>query len=203
MSVSIAIGAVRTWVALYTFGLPSNLRDERRTEVDCDLWEQRLSAHLQGERALATAGEVVLRLILGMISDIMWRVQASLSARSDRSMKVNESLTARGLFCVALVVAALPLVFGLSIMARYPEPAGVLYGLGQALSAGILIGGLAFSSTRPQLGLAMVALGVLGVTAFMFWMFMITIPVGILLLGVAYYRAHQTGWGWPRGAGTA
>jgi phosphoribosylaminoimidazole-succinocarboxamide synthase len=89
VSVLIAVGAVRTWVALYTLGLPRGVRDERRTEIDCDLYEQRLFARFEGEGALSTAGSISMRLVLGMLSDIMWRVQAGLLARSNRSTNVN------------------------------------------------------------------------------------------------------------------
>ena len=34
-----------------------------------------------------------------------------------------------------------------------------------------------------------------------YWMLVITIPIGIAMVAIAYFRGRTTGW--PRGAGTA
>jgi len=47
---------VRRWVALYTVGLPRDLRDTRRAEIEDDLWSQAHDelVHATGSGARAT-----------------------------------------------------------------------------------------------------------------------------------------------------
>jgi hypothetical protein len=86
----IAVGLTRAWVAIYTKGLPAELRDARRAEIDSDLWEQRQVAGLDDEPPGETALQLFARLLLGIPSDITWRAQAGLSARIDRSLRMTE-----------------------------------------------------------------------------------------------------------------
>jgi hypothetical protein len=39
------------------------------------------------------------------------------------------------------------------------------------------------------------------ITLWWYWMFVITVPIGVVLLAIAYFRARRNGW--PRGTGTA
>src|SRR5262245_34338785 len=67
----IATSAVRWWTRLYTRGLPE--RAARLEEIESDLWE---FAHDQTETHTLSPGlHVLLRLLLGMPSDLVWRVE--------------------------------------------------------------------------------------------------------------------------------
>jgi hypothetical protein len=81
-----ATALVRGWVDLYTRGLPAALRAARRDEVDDDLWCQREEAEALGRSPRSLAGEILLRLFLGMPADISWRVSPS-----GRASKVERS----------------------------------------------------------------------------------------------------------------
>jgi hypothetical protein len=101
----------RSWVALYTLGLPRELRVARRLEIDSDLWEQQWLASRRGDPAFGTAIEVLTRMLLGIISDISWRTQAGASARPDWSKRMNNALSIRvalpiGVTMVLLAVLA-------------------------------------------------------------------------------------------------
>jgi len=63
---SVSVALVRWWTRAYTAGLPVAIRDGRRAEIESDLWE---SSHDPSHRA-----QLVLRLLLGMIDDVRWRV---------------------------------------------------------------------------------------------------------------------------------
>jgi hypothetical protein len=73
-----------------------------------------------------------------------------------------------------------------------------VYGLFVTLSGAAVITGLIVGMRKPNLGLGLVAGGSVGTIVLMFWMFMITIPVSIVLVTIAYRRAGKPGW--PGGA---
>lgn len=65
---------VRRWVELYTRGLPADVRDGRREEIDSDLWSQLEEARLIGRSHRSTTGEILVRLLAGVPADVSWRV---------------------------------------------------------------------------------------------------------------------------------
>ena len=64
------IGIVRTWVRLYTTGLPASLRDSRRDEIDSDLWEQAHEAEVGPNDGRSLATHLLLRMLLGFPDDL-------------------------------------------------------------------------------------------------------------------------------------
>lgn len=204
-SMALAVGLVRTWVSLYTLGLPQQLRDARRLEIDCDLWEQRQLAGYTREPPLGTATEIVVRAAFGVLSDITWRVEAGLSARRNRSMNMNESLATRGLFLAAVGLAITPAFFGFYMIGGGGEwnsaAERIIVGLLTVSTAAAMLSGLLLSAGRPTLGIALVAVGGVGISVMWFWMAFLTGPIAIGLITIAYFRARRTGW--PKQAGTA
>ncbi len=204
-TLALATGMVRSWVAVYTLGLPGELRSSRRWEIDSDVWEQRQLAEMHAEPPFGTAGEMVARTLFGVISDITWRVQAGLSTRSDRSIKMNDSLTMRGFFLAALAVAIAPAGFGVSIFAGGGEGFSgaerAIFGSLQVAAAVTMVAGLVVSNRQPLLGIGLVALGAICMAVLWYWIPFITVPLGAALVFLAYRRARRTGW--PRGASTA
>lgn len=77
---------VRGWVDLYTRGLPADVRAARRDVVDDDLWCQHEEAEALGRSPRSLAGEILLRLFLGMPADLSWRV-----SHGGRASKVERS----------------------------------------------------------------------------------------------------------------
>ena len=68
-------GLTRAWAGLYTAGASSDRRASRRGEIDSDLWEQRRAGSDSQRSAVATAGDVLGRLVRGVPADITWRLQ--------------------------------------------------------------------------------------------------------------------------------
>jgi len=67
----LAVAAVRTWTSVYTCGMAPLARDVRRAEIESDLWEwQHDPDRGSGPGA---AGQVLLRLVLGVPDDLLWR----------------------------------------------------------------------------------------------------------------------------------
>src|SRR5688572_28246168 len=79
LSSRLAVGLVRTWTRVYTWRMPSDCRDNRRAEIESDLWElQRDARDEEGPAAM----RVFLRLVLGMPDDVGWRIEQEVAARS-------------------------------------------------------------------------------------------------------------------------
>jgi hypothetical protein len=201
---TLAIGLTRWWVRLYTKGLPPEMRDARRAEIESDLWEQGEDATANGSQPDETALEVFGRLLLGVPADVTWRLQAGLSTRSDRSIKMNESLTMRGFFLAAVAIAIAPAAFGIAIFAGSGEgfhgAERAIFGTLQVAAAATMVAGLVLSTRQPGLAIGLVALGAICMVVLWYWVPFITVPLGAALVFLAYRRARQAGW--PRGADT-
>lgn len=74
MSDGWAARLVRRWVGLYTRGLPVDVRDGRREEIDSDLWSQFEEARLIGRTDRSTNREILVRLLAGVPADVSWRL---------------------------------------------------------------------------------------------------------------------------------
>ena len=64
MSPRAAAGVARWWTRIYTAGLPNDLREARRAEVESDLWESLSDG--------APSRHILARLALGIADDLSW-----------------------------------------------------------------------------------------------------------------------------------
>src|SRR3990170_1489573 len=191
----LAVGMTRSWVTLYPSGLPPESRDARRTEIDSDLWEQQRTADLLNQPQGETSLQLLARLVLGIPSDVTWRLETGRSARSERSISMNESGTMRSLVVVGVVVALLLVIVGVGAVVDslvQGDLASGQAGFGAiSVLAGAAVGaGLLTSRRNPLLGIGLVAAGAITVAAAWYWMLPITIPVGIVVVAIAYFRAR-------------
>jgi len=202
---ALAVGMTRSWVALYTLGLPPEFRDARRAEIDSDLWEHQRTARLQDQPPGETALQLLTRLLLGILSDVTWRLETGHSVSGERSIRMNEALYMRGLVAVGVALALLVVIVGVgSIFNAFEDGdnSGWVWGGSlSALSGVAVMVGLLISRPNPLLGIGLVAAGAITIAVLWHWLLVITIPIGIALVTIAFFRARQTGW--PRGAGTA
>jgi len=194
-ALDMVVGMTRSWVAVYTSGLPRELRNGRRAEIDSDLWEQQRTARLQDQPPGETALQLLARLVLGVPSDVTWRLETGRSARSERSISMNESGTMRILVAVGVVVALFLVVTGIGAVVDslvQGDLASGQAGFGAiSVLAGAAVGaGLLTSRRNPLLGIGLVAAGAITVAAAWYWMLPITIPIGIALVAIAYFRAR-------------
>ena len=204
-AMALAVGMTRSWVALYTLGLPPEFRDARRAEIDSDLWEHQRTARLQDQPSGETALQLLTRLLLGILSDVTWRLETGHSVSGERSIRMNEALYMRGLVAVGVALALLVVIVGVgSIFNAFEDGdnSGWVWGGSlSALSGVAVMVGLLISRPNPLLGIGLVAAGAITIAVLWHWLLVITIPIGIALVTIAFFRARQTGW--PRGAGTA
>ena len=76
MSPRAAAGVARWWTRLYTAGLPVDLRDARRAEVESDLWESVADG--------APSRHILARVALGLADDLTWSLTGTDGNRSDK-----------------------------------------------------------------------------------------------------------------------
>jgi len=204
-ALDVVVGMTRSWVAVYTSGLAPELRDARRAEIDSDLWEHQRTARLQDQPPGETALQLLTRLLLGILSDVTWRLETGHSVSGERSIRMNEALYMRGLVAVGVALALLVVIVGVgSIFNAFEDGdnSGWVWGGSlSALSGVAVMVGLLISRPNPLLGIGLVAAGAITIAVLWHWLLVITIPIGIALVTIAFFRARQTGW--PRGAGTA
>ncbi len=153
-ALALSVGMARSWVALYTRGLASEVRDARRSEIDSDLWEQQWLAARLGDPAFGTAIEVLTRMLLGIISDITWRAQAGAPTRAERSIKMSESPYMRGFVTVGIVLALFMIVAGIASIADALLDSDVgsgmaAFGAITVLAGAAVAGGLLSSRRNP------------------------------------------------------
>jgi len=64
MTPQTAAGVARWWTRCYTAGLPLDLREARRAEVESDLWESLADG--------STTRHILARVVLGVVDDLTW-----------------------------------------------------------------------------------------------------------------------------------
>jgi hypothetical protein len=72
-AMTLAVAVVRTWTRAYTWGMPSVWAEQRRAEIESDLWEQQQDPN--GGRGLAPAAHILVRLVAGIADDFNWRLE--------------------------------------------------------------------------------------------------------------------------------
>lgn len=68
-----ATGLTRTWVGLYTTGLGTDDREDRRAEIVSDLWEHQRDAEGEGTRHPLIGLSIIGRVLRGIPADLLWR----------------------------------------------------------------------------------------------------------------------------------
>jgi len=85
MSPRAAAGVARWWTRLYTAGLPVDLRDARRAEVESDLWESVADG--------APSRHILARVALGLADDLTWSLTVmDISTRDTAKWSVGSLL---------------------------------------------------------------------------------------------------------------
>jgi hypothetical protein len=115
-----AISMVRAWTRLYTWRMPRELREERRAEIESDLWE--FGQDAVRNCGLASAGHMFVRLLSGMPDDLRWRVEnVGLRGRSRRTAVALSTAAA------VVVFAALWIFITLQPATLPPPPPRIVF----------------------------------------------------------------------------
>jgi hypothetical protein len=134
----------RTWVALYTCGLPADCRDARRAEIRSDLWEQR---HDGGHTGLGSNRTGALgRVLAGMPADVSWRIDEGGVARA--SLGSRQELLRRQV----IIIPGIAVLVGLVTLAGQPGTVAALLAGLMALALVGLTRGLTLSPVAASSG---------------------------------------------------
>ena len=197
----VASDLTRVWVRYYTRGMPPEVRDTRRAEIESDLWEQ--AADARNSRASATALSVVDRLVGGIPADLSWRRQirrdhpllrstaGTLDDHGGLMTRIAERLVAGlamllGAFCLLFALQGFLGQMGGSYISN------VLYGVAALTVAVLLLGGLATSRRVIPLGGVALALGALLMVFMLYWMWFAVIIVVAPVIWLGVQRARQS-----------
>jgi hypothetical protein len=201
-SMTLAAQLTRTWVAMYTAGLPDELACTRRDEIESDLWEQEMSGDVSN-------GEALARLFFGMPADLSWRL-------TQRTAQGVPPSPARGMFhrggtmlrlvkerwLVGLVglFAAVTVLYGVRIVFVTSSGdllGGLIFGVIPVVGAMFMVAGYLDTKRSPWKGAGLMALGAATITVIQFWMFVVYVPVALLIIisSIARARAYARGGG--------
>ena len=105
---ALAVAFVRTWTRVYMWGTPSVWAEQRRAEIESDLWEQQQDPN--GARGLAPAAHILVRLIAGIADDLRWRFERT---------TLQDNVLIRRAVTLALTTIALSVLWGSSGSTRF------------------------------------------------------------------------------------
>lgn len=175
---------VRRWVALYTRGLPVDVRDRRLLELESDVWE-----HLHDADEPNARRAMFGRFLRGVPADVWWRYHTLLESRRarQRSTKMTTSLRDSWWVILTAILGVVPLGISLAMMATVSGGGAFrLVGVaGAVVSGALLIGGLIRRHSDPITGSQMI---VAGAALTLFGLeFM---PVGIIVLVSGFWTGN-------------
>jgi hypothetical protein len=103
MNAERAAGLVRRWVGIYTRGLPAEIRQDRRDEIDDDLWSQLQDAAESVRADQSLTGEIAIRLVFGIPADLSWRAAQRHAARKQVALERSPAMGGRVPALLAIV----------------------------------------------------------------------------------------------------
>ena len=201
---TLPVRLVRGWVRLYTAGLPADVRDARREEIDGDLWEQAREAALMARPTSTLGWQVGLRLLLGVPADLLWRFDRARTNRSStegrpamETFAMRSPLGRATLAVMALLVVATIAVVVVHQIDRNSSTQiigqgllnNVLYPSSVAVGLVLTVSGLGLIRRAPWPG-AVLAVGGSWVPALMlFWLILpLFIAAGVSALAIRWAK---------------
>lgn len=189
---AVALGTVRGWTRIYTAGLPTYLRENRRAEIASDLWEHQRLAEREGSNDVQMAIEMLLRLVMGIHADVAWRLECGARARLEKGSRPMHVITIQKSVAVTAGLLIL-MAFGLaasnfwSVEGTTVEPLGRFWaGMLGVVPAVLMMVGLLLSGRAPRAGGLILFLGAISFAVLMWWT--IIIPLTAVLLAVLWFR---------------
>ena len=93
LALPLSLSFARLWMSIYTAGVPSNLREDRRAEILSDLHEQVTDIREQGYRPDEIAITIMLRVVRGMKDDVAWSAPHLPGALAEQFERGSEALS--------------------------------------------------------------------------------------------------------------
>lgn len=195
----LAVALCRTWVRLYTLFLHREVRESRRAELESDLWEHRQHALLADSRPIVTTVELLVRLVIGIPDDLLWRFGPAVAASranwseelSDKGWVMRISSRAGPITVLSGVMVALLVAFILVTVRIFPGDGDLPRPIEILFWSLAVITGLIGMATVLGL-LALERNGRVARTGL--WVFMVGVGVGVVTAVLAIVRAPGPWW---------
>lgn len=174
------------WVFLYTAGLTDGQKYRRRTEVQCDMYEQHDFAATQGSGNPAVAASMASRMARGVGADILWRLEAGREGEEAARGGSQPPLPWFTMWFVSIVIVAAGVA---STQAELLGSGRMMLAFLAGGGAGLLWLGLWLAAHRIA-GPICIGIGSLFIVAGLWWT--IVGPLAAVLAGIcALRRAHR------------
>lgn len=189
---SLAQSMCRFWVRLYTRRLPSHAAVRRRQEIESDLYEHFAEAADAGITGRRLGAEILARVLVGVPADLSWRratrqphPRLALGGTSMPHPKSTSHRLLYGLSGLIVIYSGLLASNGITSSSWEDDATTKLLFSGvPALSAIVLVAGLAVQSKNPHRGLPLIIAGAIG-PAIWFWMLAFYGPFMIAVIALA------------------
>jgi hypothetical protein len=157
MTPKYAAELVRQWVGLYTRGLPGQVRQDRRDEIDSDLWSQARDAEAPGHSERSVAVEILVRLLLGIPADLSWRIERNRLAHGAAVPQTSAKISVRPVALMAIFGGAGWVIWPIPLAIVGGTWAWLLWVLGTLAMALATMGLILSVQDRIRPGLAVVS----------------------------------------------
>jgi hypothetical protein len=165
----------RTWVRLYTRGLPDELAERRRDELASDLFE-----HASLAPSPAQQREVIGRVLWGIPADLSWRRAAR--ASRERRLATGAAMTIRKVSTIVFVVYVLFFTWGaIGIIGNGYG----LWAMPLLVGSALIVVGLRQRDEAPRRSTVLLVAGAFFPVPTLFWMAVIFGPVWLLVSWLA------------------
>ncbi len=113
---------------------------------------------------------------------------------------MNGSIAQKGLLGLTVLLAALYIAGGVGFTVGYVSGSldweveaweVMLLGVVPFAAAAMVVGGLLIGKRSPWLGTSLVAIGAVAMAALYFWLFFILVPLTIVVIAFAVFRARR------------
>ncbi len=183
----VATRATLRWTRVYTAGLPAELAQARRRELESDIWEHQAFDRAAGENPADTGFEILMRMLLGVPADLLWRrsvsVQTRRAAAPITKLKGEPGVVTKLLAPVATVFTVLVGLFllyngvGIGFFEHFD-----FFSASEIVAGLCLIAGVLLVSRSPRAGTTLVIVGALGAALIHYWMLAIGLPIAVVII---------------------
>ena len=187
---------VRTWVRLYTAGMPPESRDARREEMESDFWEHERQAETALIGAVDFQIQMFVRWVTGLRDDLEWRIVLAVRGagrptsdeitadppRAGKLQRIEERLV-RGFAGVAAILCVSAVAGTMLGHAPTMNEANAGAAVTMLLAGGLLMsGGRVLLRRGPYSSAVLLAIGavVFGIA----WQWTVLLPVMAAVMGV-------------------
>jgi len=208
-----APGWARCWTRIYTTGLPQQVREERRDEIESDVWEE---LHAPGPASRAPLS-ILRRSVAGMPADITWRVeQPSPGAGLQRAIQFAAGTTGAGgrwlgqtamprlIVMVAATLALVGLLLLVTLQAGEAATQGGRLAVGMLLllAGTFMLAGTQVRNDQPLIGASFVAAPALLLGLILWWTLVAPLVAVLITASVSSHarRARRSAPGGNRSA---